>query len=135
MSPNTSSVFIPGVSYVVSHPVPLDKKPPLGNRKSATTASSAAPNTTTTTSGGHLPQSHFENHLQNIRKFHQDLQDRIKYRHPELASSAAADGGRRHEEEGGGGTAGGSRLAFPEPSSGSGVTTSFLVKNLRYFFV
>ena len=118
MSPNTSAVFIPGLSYVIPHPVPpgsahiLEKTPGM------------------TSSSSHLTPAahgHFEEHLKNIRQFHQDLQNKLKTNlHHDVPTDQTRASDRREQVENESITA----MPAPEPTISS-VTSSFLVQNLR----
>ncbi len=72
-------------------------------------------------------QGHFEEHLKNIRKFHEDLQDKLKVHLPD--TSMGQGGGKRVGQM----EAQGDTLLVQEASSAAApsVTTSFLVQNLR----
>ena len=118
MSPNTSAVFIPGLSYVVPHPAPPgsvhfpEKTPGLASTTSHLTPSA---------------HGHFEEHLKNIRQFHQDLQNKLKtHLHHDVPTDQTRASDRREQVE----SEPINAMLAPE-SNISSVTSSFLVQNLR----
>ena len=118
MSPNTSAVFIPGLSYVIPHPAPPgsvhfpEKTPGLASATNHLTPAA---------------QSHFEEHVKNIRQFHQDLQNKLKtHLHHDVPTDQTRASDRRLQVE----SESANAVPAPEPTISS-VTSSFLVQNLR----
>ncbi|XP_072039618.1 C2 domain-containing protein 3-like [Amphiura filiformis] len=107
MSPNTSSIFVPGVSYIIPHPAPPGVNTSLSSENQVLSS----------------VQGHFEKHLKNIRKFHQDLQDRLKVHLPDVPQGDENSKELVAEHR--------NTVFVQEPPVPSSVTSSFLVQNLR----
>ncbi|XP_038063110.1 C2 domain-containing protein 3-like [Patiria miniata] len=114
-SPNTSAILAQGFPHI-----PLTTLSSSSSHPPSLPARSSSPPKST-----NPPSNHYQEHLQNVRKFHADLHDRLQTRQPDSTTSEQGRDSRRGTKTAAVVSLGDGGLL---PSS---VSSSFLMQNLR----